>query len=164
MQYKSEVIFGEKDTFPLPLIVVKVPSATCTFFFFARTGYIWQEKIGFFGHMVTNSWINDPRVRIRYNNGCKSFMECTWLYKSTRIGGVVTSNFPMILYKRWSCSFVKGRFSLAKTDSLVVVVRFDTISTWKLLLGLENSQFLFPYCGLPFSFQHVSLVCLGLLQ
>ena len=46
MQYKSEVIFGEKDTFPLPLIVVKVPSATCTFFFLLEQDIYDKKKLG----------------------------------------------------------------------------------------------------------------------
>ena len=78
-----------------------------------------------------------------------SVLDCA---KAQEVEVGVTSDFPMILYKRSSCSFVKDRFSSADIYSLVVAVRLDTVSSWKLLLGLEN----FHSCSLVVVFHSVS--------
>ena len=55
-----------------------------------------------------------------------SVLDCA---KAQEVEVGVTSDFPMILYKRSSCYFIKGRFSSADTDPLATKVRSDTIST-----------------------------------
>ena len=70
------VIFGERDTYPLLIVGVRVPPTTCTCCL-PKKGIYDKKKIKFFSYMMTSYWINDPGGTIKYNGGYKSFIECT---------------------------------------------------------------------------------------